>query len=250
MAAADHSQDEVKQTISLLWSGPRVRTRGPQPLHGLGDVVEAAISIADAEGIAAVSMQRLAEELGFTKMALYRYVPSRMALVALMTDRAMGPPPAAKNGDWRARLESWTLAIYKGLAKHPWCVTTTTGPRIFGPNEAGWTEAGLAILAPAGLRPAEQLDTLALLAGHARAMAQQLGPAGQSTEAAIGGGLVQALAGTDKASFPHLRGVLASMTGAEADGALGFGIGCILDGLTGRIAKDGSSLRRSKQRRV
>ncbi|MEV6522678.1 TetR/AcrR family transcriptional regulator C-terminal domain-containing protein [Longispora sp. NPDC051575] len=81
------------RTAELLWGpGPRP-SRGPKPGLTLERIVAAAIAIADAEGLAAVSMQRVAGDLDFTKMSLYRYVPGKAELTALMVDAAMGPPP-------------------------------------------------------------------------------------------------------------------------------------------------------------
>src|SRR5262245_42452250 len=70
-------------------------------------IVRAAIEVADAEGLEAISMQRIAGELGFTKMSLYRHVANKDELIGLMVDNAVGDPPdvSAIPGDWRARLE-------------------------------------------------------------------------------------------------------------------------------------------------
>src|SRR5689334_22149881 len=82
---------ERARTADLLW-GPRERpSRGPKPGLTRDGIVRAAIGVADAEGLAAVSMQRVAAEVGFTTMALYRYVPGKNELVALMVDSAVGP---------------------------------------------------------------------------------------------------------------------------------------------------------------
>ena len=82
----------LEAVADLLWGKPRLRLRGPKPTHSLDDIVAASVGIADREGLAAVTIERVAKEMKFTKMALYRYVPGRFELVALMTDRAFGPP--------------------------------------------------------------------------------------------------------------------------------------------------------------
>ena len=79
----------------LLWGPPAGARRGPKPRYTLDAIAEAAMTIADDEGLDAVTMQRVAERLGTTKMALYRYMPGRAELDAVMLDRALGLPPAA-----------------------------------------------------------------------------------------------------------------------------------------------------------
>nr|WP_244163695.1 TetR/AcrR family transcriptional regulator [Rhodococcus koreensis] len=81
------------RTAELLWGSPDRPKRGPKPALSLERIVATAISMADAEGLATLSMQRLAEDLGFTKMSLYRYTPGKAELTALMLDAALGPAP-------------------------------------------------------------------------------------------------------------------------------------------------------------
>jgi len=79
--------------LDLLWGTRDRPRRGPRPSLSLDRIVAEAISLADAEGLANLSMQHLAERLGCAKMALYRYVPGKSELVALMVDTALGDPP-------------------------------------------------------------------------------------------------------------------------------------------------------------
>lgn len=81
--------EELPRVARLLWSGTERSGRGRRPALTLDRIVEAAIAIADADGIGALSMQRVATELGSATMSLYRHVPSKDDLVALMLDTAM-----------------------------------------------------------------------------------------------------------------------------------------------------------------
>ena len=81
--------------FDLLWGTPQRPRRGPKPSLSLERIVTEAIALADAEGLANLSMQHLAERLGCAKMALYRYVPGKAELVALMLDAGLGDPPSA-----------------------------------------------------------------------------------------------------------------------------------------------------------
>lgn len=80
-------------SVELLWERRERPRSGPKPAHSIEQITKAAIEIADADGLAAVAMQRVASKLGFTKMALYRYVAGRSELIALMIDAALGAPP-------------------------------------------------------------------------------------------------------------------------------------------------------------
>src|SRR5665213_2276477 len=98
---------DPRRSIALLWGLAGTGRRGPKPRHSVEDVVEAAIALADAEGLAALSMRRVAGMLGLSPMSLYTYVPSKAELVDLMLDRIAGEAqtPDAPVEGWRARLE-------------------------------------------------------------------------------------------------------------------------------------------------
>ncbi|WP_026874455.1 TetR/AcrR family transcriptional regulator [Jiangella gansuensis] len=160
-------------TIALLWGLREGPTRGPKPLLSLERIARTAVQVADAEGIGAVSMQRVAQELDFTKMSLYRYVAGKDELVAAMIDVAVGAPPdpatmAGSDTGWRARIEAWVRLLAETWEAHPWLPWATMGDRVMGPNEVGWTEAAQAILRDSGLLPAERTGLARLLGGHIR----------------------------------------------------------------------------------
>src|ERR1700734_2379649 len=79
--------------LDLLWGIPDRPRRGPRPSLSLARIVTEAISLADAEGLSNLSMQRLGGRLGGGEMGLYRYVPGKSELVALMVAAALGDPP-------------------------------------------------------------------------------------------------------------------------------------------------------------
>src|SRR5215831_19509750 len=108
------SLDSKKQTMDLLWAEKREASRGPKPALDLKQIASTAIAIADAEGLEAVSMQRVAQACGVATMALYRYVPGKAELIALMLDIGLGPSPNLDEapGDWRARLEDWVRQLW------------------------------------------------------------------------------------------------------------------------------------------
>ncbi|GAA1570563.1 TetR/AcrR family transcriptional regulator [Kribbella sancticallisti] len=199
----------------------------------LEGIAEAAITIADADGLDAVSMQRVAGDLSFTKMALYRYVPGKAELVAVMTDQAIGLPPEHPGLAWREALQAWATDLFAAFEKHPWLLHSTVGRRVLGPNELTWMDRGVQALAGSGLHGGEQLDSLAVVAGHVRTIAEQSltmpGGTTGSTEEDITSALVEVLS-TEAERFPALATALQSIDGNQNQG-LTFGLQRIFDGL-------------------
>ncbi|MFJ8017150.1 TetR/AcrR family transcriptional regulator [Streptomyces sp. NPDC096339] len=244
--------------VRLLW-GPEPSAkpaRGPKRGLTLDAIALTGIGIADAEGLGAVSMQRVAGELGVTKMALYRYVPGKAELVALMVEGALPVPvpvpvpvsvpvsavPVAE-GAWRERLGEWARELYAGFRGHPWLLEATVGVRVMGPRELGWMERALSALDGCGLSGAEAMDAVVLVAGHVRGIAEQEraaggpagGGAGPDAQLAVMLGEVMRVRGEE---FPALGAALASVAEHGGhDGALEFGLERILDGLGLLVAR-------------
>lgn len=104
--------------------------------------------MADAEGFAALSMNRVAQQLGFTAMSLYRYVDSKQTLIELLLDRVIGAPPEIPRGThWREGLQRWALAEYAAIERHPWWLDIPLNDPPMGPNNIAWLEVGLGTLA-------------------------------------------------------------------------------------------------------
>ncbi len=223
-------------STEFLWRDPTTPTRGPKPALTLDQIVDTAIALADAEGLAAVSMHRVATDLGFTKMSLYRYLPGKPDLVALMMDRAMGGPPTMDTQDWRAGLTGWAHHLLAGFVQHPWALEASVGPRPIGPNELGWMESAAAVLATTGLTGGEQLDTMAVLSGHVRMIAQQAVLSDQP-EAQLHTAIVALLQNRED-SFPALAATLRSaQVENRQDDAFTFGLDRILDGIEALIRR-------------
>ncbi|WP_255371655.1 TetR/AcrR family transcriptional regulator [Cellulosimicrobium sp. CUA-896] len=130
--------------------------------------MRAAIEVADAEGLDAVSMARVAESLGYSSMALYRYVASKDELLALMADAAAADfeLPPFPDGDWRAGLEAWTRAQIDGALARPWFLDLPLATVQLGPNRLRWVDAAFSILRDLELTVDEKLQIVGLLAQH------------------------------------------------------------------------------------
>ena len=223
----------------LLWGPPQSPTRGPKPAMTLQGIARAAIGIADAEGLDAVSMQRVAGELSFTKMSLYRYVPGKAELVAVMTDLAIGQPAEHPRLAWREALSAWAFDLYAAFERHPWLLLSTVGRRLLGPNELTWMDRGVQALAGTGLNGGEQLDSVLVVTAHVRTIAQQslTMPGGTTgvTEEHITSALAEILS-THADRFPGLAAAMQSVDGNQNQG-LTFGLTRILDGLATLISQ-------------
>lgn len=240
--------------VELLWSTRPQPKRGPKPALNLDQITQVAIEIADAEELAAVSMERVAGELNFTKMSLYRYVPGKKELIALMIDRALGTPPSSMTTlpGWRERLEIWAHAMFDAFLAHPWTLPATVGSRPIGPNELLWAEYAVAALDGTPLTPAEKLDTVAVLVGHVRGIASQQAAMGDQPEEQLSA-MMAGLALPRADRFPAIARTVAAIAASGPEGgqneALDFGLNRILDGLGLIIINDDHLMRSGKERK-
>ena len=158
----------------LLWNGTERGARGPKPGLTLERIVETAIAVADAEGIDAVSMRRVARELGAGTMSLYRHVPGKDELLILMLDRvgAGTVPPVGGDLPWRAALELAARGSYRLYLDHPWLLKVNWTRPVFGPNTMAGFEAILAAIDGIGLTDQERVTLIvavdSLVTGLAR----------------------------------------------------------------------------------
>jgi AcrR family transcriptional regulator len=158
------------RSIALLWGVAESGRRGPKPRHTVEDVVRAAISLADAEGLGAVSMRRVAESLQVSPMSLYTYVPSKAELIDLMLDRVAGEteePSGAVEG-WRGRFEQMARQGWARAQRHPWILQVGMRRPPLGPNVLNRAEATLAALDGVGLDEMEMDQVTSLVGDYVR----------------------------------------------------------------------------------
>ena len=158
--------------------GPRtVRVRPTQPSRELNrdQVVRIAIAIADAEGLAALSMRRIAADLGVSTMALYRYVGGKEALVLRMVDTAIGEFRVQPVESWRAGIESVARLQWAAYRRHLWLASAISLSRPQAlPNLLPHTDAVLRALGPFGLDGSTALYTAITVFAYVRGVALAL----------------------------------------------------------------------------
>lgn len=203
-------------------------------------IVEVAIEVADAEGLAALSMAKVSGRLGVTAMALYRHVAGKDELVLLMQDAAVGqPPPLPVDAGWRPAIERWTWAVLGRFRAHPWLLATIS---MFGPpstpHQLAWLDRGLRALASTPLTESEKLNVILLLDAHVFGDLQFSAfgaPTAGEPAVDFAGTLLELL---DPARFPALHRAIEGGAFAERpdraatrDAAFAFGLARILDGV-------------------
>jgi AcrR family transcriptional regulator len=168
-------KSSAQRTFELLWGLREQPTRGPKPSLSIEQIVQAAIEIADSDGLEAVSMRRVAERFGVTTMSLYRYVPSKNDLLELMLEAiaAPGPDPAEMPGHWRDALHWWARQNLSAFRRHPWLVRFPFSHPPFGPNNIKWMESALRAMEGSGMGPEQRIWVLILLSGYVRSQAAQ-----------------------------------------------------------------------------
>lgn len=156
--------------LQLLWGRTDAPKRGPKPKVTLAEIVNAAVAIADAEGLDAVSTRRVAEAVGISPMSFYTHVPGKAELLDLMLDHISlpggAPPPDWDEMGWRARLELVAHALWGHYLNHPWALQVETHRPILGPNTMASYEVALSAVEGIGFDPFEMDLAITTLADY------------------------------------------------------------------------------------
>ncbi len=148
---------------SLIWLREEPCSR--KPGHSWARIAQAAIEIADTEGFEAVSMRRVAQEIGAGTMTLYHYVANKDELVTLMMDAVMGEvliPDEELPAEWRPAIARIAIATRESLRRHRWMLDLLDEPRP-GPNKMRHLEQSLRAMAKSGLGPMARLEAIVLI---------------------------------------------------------------------------------------
>ncbi len=202
-----------------------------------------AISIADAEGLEAASMRNIAKKLGTGAMTLYRYLPTREDLWAVMIDEAAIFEPQEPTGDLRADLTVLARRRRKTFLRHPWLAPLLATRPIIGPNFLRGMERDLGVLAGCGLNIEDSTDVMNLIYSWVsgtvqaeltdRANTHQSGVDRHGWRMRMKPYLVSLLA---TGQFPYLSRMTESTEIAEADEQFETGLAIILGGIEVRYS--------------
>lgn len=162
--------EQLPRGIALAWGVAATPQRGPKREMSVERIVDAAIEIADYEGLGAVSMSAVAKRLGYTPMSLYRYVSAKDDLLLLMQEEATGLPPERdeENTAWRVRLKELYEAQTRIYRSKPWLLAMPIMGSPITPNSSAWLDAGLEALSTTSLTQDERIAASLLVTGAAR----------------------------------------------------------------------------------
>ncbi|WP_404435941.1 TetR/AcrR family transcriptional regulator [Microbacterium aerolatum] len=242
---SDIEPPELPRGIALAWGVAANPQRGPKREMSVEKIVEAAVELADADGIGAVSMAAVAARLGFTPMSLYRYVSAKDDLLLLMQEEATGLPPEEHRQEegWRAKLRALFDAQTRLYLAHPWLLSIPITGSPITPNSSAWLDAALTSLEATPLDATDRVAVALAVTGSARwygiviaGYAEQARSTGMSPdqitvhEAELFDRVITA------EEFPALRGAIEAGVFLSDDDPFHFGIERVFDGVEAYIA--------------
>ncbi len=175
-----------EQAKLIIWARPPRSSRGPKPAFTLEGIARTAVALCDAEGLDALTMRRLAAELGTGTMSLYRYVQSKDDLVDLMVDLVLEEIERPEHPDWRTGLR-WTAHQLRARAlRHPWIAQVDAPYFFLGPNGIEFVEYLYRIVDGIGLGIDEMMRAINLVAAYAEgAVRAELASGRRAAEAGV-----------------------------------------------------------------
>ncbi|MFG3545274.1 TetR/AcrR family transcriptional regulator [Streptomyces clavifer] len=163
---------DLPASIEAAWGLRDRPVKGPKPGLTLDRIVAAAVALAASEGLAAVSMGRVAKDLGASTMALYRYVSAKDELFLLMQEAVTGEPPplpALEDGaGWREAISQWAAAQREMFHRNLWALRIPISGPPASPNSVAWWEQGLQALEDSGLSEGDKISVILLISGFVR----------------------------------------------------------------------------------
>lgn len=235
----------AKNLVDLLWRDSAAATsprRGPRARHSTDDVVARAIELADADGLAAVTIRALAQALGLTPMSIYTHVNTRADLIVLMADAVHhGLASRLVSDDWRSRVRAIAddnLALFRA---HPWLLDVHDPRTALGPGTIAKYDRELRAFDDLDLDHVQRDAALAFVLEFTRSAASRLRDAAEAEEfAPIWVDAAPRLARYLGDDFPLAQSV-GRAAGEAMDGpadpraAWEFGLARVIDGLAGLI---------------
>ena len=176
---------DPRRSLTLLWGLAESPTRGPKPRFTVAEITAAAIALADADGLDALSMRRVAERLGSSAMSLYTYVPAKAELLDLILDTVLGELPtdySLENG-WRSAVEASARDGWDFYQRHPWVLQVSGARALLGPHELDNYETQLRLFDGLGLTGVEMTRAAGVVHSFVRGAAKAVSDARTAEQA-------------------------------------------------------------------
>jgi AcrR family transcriptional regulator len=222
----------------------RDRERGNRPVVSEEKIVRTAIDLADAEGIDALSMRRIAAEMGSGTTSLYRHITNKNELIELMVDAVYGenPLPERHNDDWRADLSAVAHSFRNALLRHPWLAQQASRRPALGPNAIARADYALGVV-DAVTHDATQAGMVVsaintyVLGTVATELAEQeaqrcTGMTEDEWRASVGSYVQQVV---DSGRYPHFNRRIIEADDPDAQARFDFGLDCLLTGIAAAL---------------
>ncbi|NMO13263.1 TetR/AcrR family transcriptional regulator [Pyxidicoccus fallax] len=234
------------KSLQLLWGRTEAPRRGPKAKAGVADLVSAAVAIADAEGLDAVSTRRVADAVGISPMSFYTHIPGKAELLDLMMDAVAGEVlkdrPVFKPAQWRANLSRVATDYRDFYLAHPWVIQLATHRTVLGPNTFRSADVALSAVEGLGLTDLEMDRVLNLVLDYVHgavrnaAREKRVKELTGMTDAEWWSRVEPFLETVDFSPYPVLSRV-GKTTGEtygahDPEGAFAFGLARVLDGLS------------------
>jgi AcrR family transcriptional regulator len=251
----EHDEDSREQRIA--GHVQRHREHGTHPprrrrVLSQAEIVRTAIAVADAEGPDAISMRRIARELGAGAMSLYWYVGSKEELLDLMLESIEAeievPEPS---GDWRADLRAFAYRTRAGMSRHRWALEFIGGLPPSGPNDARNLERLLGMLVGLDLQARVTMDIMATVGTYVMGAvireAQEIRSQRDQELAAADLTAEELQSERERyrkwfeasGRYPHIAGLVESGVDPDdprtRDERFEFGLNCLLDGIAAQL---------------
>ncbi len=228
-----------------IWDIPERGGRGPRAQHSRAAIAAAAVALADAEGLDAVTMRRVAAALGMGTMSLYNYVPAKEHLVQLMIDHVGGEYryPPGRPADAREAIIDLARQGRDITGRHPWLPRVMHAPPTFGPSALRYVDYFLRLLGGTGLDTAAKMELLAMVNGFAisyggvqAALAEQRARTGVTAEQQAAAQVAALVTAAASGRYPDLAAALAGPAppSRDADEVFCSAVGRLVDGVLGR----------------
>ncbi|MDR0344628.1 MAG: TetR/AcrR family transcriptional regulator [Nocardiopsaceae bacterium] len=227
-----------------IWQRAARPAPAPRTTLTYDQIAQAAIALADAEGLGAVSMRRLASHLGVVPMAFYRYVSSKDDIIELMVDTVRSDGPTSQSADWRDVMRASARQIRAATLSHPWLLEVSGRAAIaLTPNGLAAIERALSSIGSLGLDIGVTMDVVLAVGAYARGAAQaeislsqvrtEQWCTGEGKQPAYPPGMKWLL---DTGRYPTFQHYLSQDAGTDhAEARFEFGLHCLLDGISARL---------------
>ena len=205
-------------------------------------ILSAALALVDEEGMEALSMRRLAKELGVDPMAIYHHLPNKRALLCAIIERVFSemrvPEPEGVEG-WRERVRAWARAFREVARAHPRLVPHLASyPEAAAEATLESTEELYAAFEAAGMSPTQIVGAVGVVVDYliGFALAEASGAVGEPDEQRE---MIEMLDARPRGELPAMRRTLGALAGEDLGTDFEFGLEVVLAGLEATAGRRG-----------